>query len=313
MRKIKEEIIEALEYSKNHTDKSITSIAKEFNIDKKTLFNNLELNTKDLIWSNIFNCYILFDDKEWDAIDDYLNSDINFLGIKEKYGYKQERFIEKLKALDIDTTRKYKISFNRKVLSEIKTEEDAYILGFILADGYINENRGFLHFKLNSKDINILEKINMYFESNSKIKHEKHSITGNDLSVLNFNSRKLINTLKKYNLFQAKSCKEIPYYEISDNLKKHYIRGIIDGDGYIKKDGIGIGVCGSKEVLEFINKDFEKFIGQENLKKIRYDTSSHIYRLEYSGEKAKKIINYLYKNSNIYLDRKYTLAKKNFT
>lgn len=312
MRKIKKEIIEALKYVEFHKNESITSIAKKFNIDKKTLFTNLELNIDDLIWSNNFDCYILFENKEWDAIDEYVNSNINFSKIKEKYGYKQERFVEKLKALDIDTSRKYKISFNRKVLSEIKTEEDAYILGFILADGYINEDKNTLRIKLNSKDIDILEKINTYFESNSLIKHEKHNFTGHDLAYISFYSKDLVNTLKKYDLFQGKSCKEIPYYKISENLKKHYIRGIIDGDGWIVKNNTGIGVCGSEEVLKFINEEIEKLIGKEELSKIRYNESSHIYRLSYSEQKAKTIINYLYKDSKIHLNRKYTLAKRNF-
>lgn len=71
-------------------------------------------------------------------------------------------------------------------------------------------------------------------------------------------------------------------------------------------------MCGSKEVLEYIHTNLinnlnlnftDKFIG------IRRDENYHIYRLEYCGKKIKTILDFLYLNSNIYLDRKYALYK----
>lgn len=40
-----------------------------------------------------------------------------------------------------DNSRRYQRNFNRNAFDKIETEADAYWLGFILADGYINEDR----------------------------------------------------------------------------------------------------------------------------------------------------------------------------
>lgn len=168
-----------------------------------------------------------------------------------------------------------------------------------------------LRIKLQEKDIDILEKICDYFNMDySFIKYEYHNITGNKQYYLSIYDKEIIDKLELYGLHQNKSCKEVPFLNINSNLIRHYIRGIWDGDGFISSNKNKIGICGSKEVLEYIhtslinnlNLNFtDKFIG------VRYDGSSHLYRLEYCGEKIKQILDFLYLDSNIYLNRKYAL------
>lgn len=311
MLKIKKEIYEAIKFLKSNPNKSITKIAEQFNIDRHTLSKYQNFNLETLIFSKYFDCYIYFDEKEKLAIDEYLNSNISYLKIKEKYGYNQERMIKKLLAIGANIERKYKVNFNRNAFEKIETEEDAYVLGFILADGYLNEERNFLQIKLQKKDEDILEKINKYFKCSVPIKYGIHNITKNELCYITLNSKTLINNLKQYNLFQNKSCKEIPYYDINDDLIKHYIRGIIDGDGYVCINETRIGVCGSKEVLTFIHNhlinNFDLKFGKK-YRGVYYDERYNIYRLYYTGENALKVMEYLYKDSFIYLNRKYNLA-----
>lgn len=313
MLKIKKEIYNAIIFRRKNPNISITKISEQFNIDRHTLSKYENFNLDNLIFSKHFNCYIFFDENEKLAIDEYLNTNISYAKIREKYGYKQERMIEKLLAVGADTERKYKVNFNRNVFEEIETEEDAYILGFILADGYINEERNCLQLKLNKKDEDILEKINKYFKCSAPIKYTIHNITKNELCYIQLNSKKLIYDLKKYNLFQGKSGKEIPFYDIDINLLRHYIRGLFDGDGYICKNSNRMGICGSKDTLEFIhNHLIEKLKLEFNSSRYRhvyYDELSHIYRLYYTGINALKVMDYLYKDSNIYLNRKYNLVR----
>lgn len=235
MKKIEKRIIIALENYRE--EDSITKVAEKYKIDRHTLSKYLKYNLENIFYSQFYDSYILFDEKEITAIKDFKNNHRTFSYIKNKYGYKNEIFKNKLKALDIDCERNYKNNFNRNAFNEINSEEDAYFLGFITADGYINEKRGFLSIKLNSRDEDILQKMLNYMEADFEINHKYHAVTHNLLSQIVFNSKKLTNTLsEKYNIHQNKSVKEIPYYSIKKELIKHYIRGYIDGDGYIKKE-----------------------------------------------------------------------------
>ena len=318
MKKIKKEIIQALKFYKdeNKDNLSITAIANKFNIAKKTLFNYIrdEDYLKNLI--EFDNVYYHLDETEYKAINEYLNTNISFAKIKEKYGYKSEIFKKKLEVLGYSTDRKYKLNYNRDKLKEIKTEEDAYILGFILADGYINENINMLRIKLQEKDLDILQKFCDYFQMDySFIKYEFHSITGNKQYYLSIYDKDIIDRLKSYGLHQNKSCKEVPYYDMPKHLIRHYIRGIWDGDGFIRKNLKTTGVCGSEEVLTYIynvlNDNLDLILTEKKkINPIYYDKNSNIYRLEFSQKNIYKIINYLYKNSSIYLNRKYALYKQ---
>lgn len=78
--------------------------------------------------------------------------------------------------------RKY--DFNENYFSELKTHEQAYILGFIYADGY----NGLDHLALAQIEerVDILEKINKALDSNCPIKTYSPGVYN-----LNFNSKKL--------------------------------------------------------------------------------------------------------------------------
>ena len=51
------------------------------------------------------------------------------------------------------------------------------------------------------------------------------------IKSITLNSRDLVNNLVQYGLFQGKSGKEHFYDLLQIELVKHYIRGIVDGDG----------------------------------------------------------------------------------
>ena len=314
MLKIKKEIFDAVQYLKNNSAESLTSVAIKFGTERHTLSKYLKKDLSKVVFYEKEHIYVLFDDKEYMALMEYQdNKDITLKDIYRKYGYKSETFVKKCDVLNIPIrNRKYTFLFD--FFKKINTEEKAYMLGFILADGYICEQRGELRIKLSAKDADILLKFNKALESDVPIKYLYHSTTGNKLVSISYSSREMLNDLHKYNLFANKSMQEIFYREIPRYFLKDYIRGIFDGDGFIRKNLKQIGCCGSKDVISQIILNLKNEL---NLNicldtHLKYDESSHIYRCWFTGENAEKIINYLYKDSNIYLDRKYNLAKKYF-
>lgn len=132
---LKKDIIECVKFYKQSSD-SITSVAKQFNIDKATLKKYKDIDIASLAFYK--DCYYAFSDIEKEAINEYISTDVPASYIRKKYGFKHETLNKKLEVLGLSTQRKFKVKFNRNIFSTISTEEDAYFLGLLLADGYMN-------------------------------------------------------------------------------------------------------------------------------------------------------------------------------
>lgn len=119
-----------------------------------------------------------------------------------------------------------KYNFNRDYFNELKTHEQAYILGFIYADGCNYENK--LQLDQNEERIDILENINKALKSNCPIR--SYSPGSYRLS---FNSKKLCLDLTKLGAIKNKSLiLTFPKF-IADELMPSFILGYFDGDGCV--------------------------------------------------------------------------------
>lgn len=167
-----------------------------------------------------------------------------------------------------------------------------------------------IRLKLKAHDIDILEKFCNYLEMPvDSIKPEFHTETGNLQYYVGIHSKDILSRLESYNIFQGKSCKEKPYYEIKYELLPHYIRGYFDGDGCIRSNLHSISICGSKEVLKFFCDTFEKELGVMKREDsfMYYD---NMHKVEFCGNNMMLILNYLYADCSTYLNRKYNLFNK---
>lgn len=297
---------DAVEYQKNNPTISKTKLAQLFNINRKSEYldspkslNEFKYIYKDAIYS--------FKEEEFNIINEYIETDITKQGIEQKYRLKSETLTKYLRILDLPE-RKYIKQYNRNSFKEILTEEDAYWLGFITADGYLNEDRHFLNIKLAEKDYDHLVKFCNYMQANpNDFIIKDMGASGNLVFSVTFNSIDIENNLKQYNIKQAKSTKET-YYHLPKNLIRHYIRGIFDGDGGFstnhKKEVIDrMQIVGSLDILINIKKEIEENVINVNPINIK---QGNLYVLLISGyDKIYKISEWLYKDINIYLDRKY--------
>jgi hypothetical protein len=204
-----------------------------------------------------------------------------------------------------------KYSYNKNAFNKILTEQDAYWLGFLLADGYISDGKKpFVQLKLGAKDYQHLKKFCDYLQyDNYDVIKEVYggSYTKDNLCyVVKISCKQLSENLKQYGLYGAKSQKEKPYLLNNIELEKHYIRGIIDGDGWIRSTQAGFGVCGSYETMEYIkNYIHSNIVNVSNNNITKHET---IYKFELtSSVKTELILKYFYQDANIYLDRKYKL------
>jgi len=191
----------------------------------------------------------------------------------------------------------------------------AYILGFILADGCITEGtyRGYsdaLKFGVHPKDIDILEKIKQELESEHKIS------LGKNAAHLCITSQKIVDDLKNLGISYRKSLREkIP--KVPEKYTRDFIRGIVDGDGSISFDTRRgyptLSVCGGRNTMQFIRDHFLLLLGINSKVGRRKKSKHYLYSIAYRANSAKSLIDYLYNNADLYLERKFRLARHSST
>ena len=121
----------------------------------------------------------------------------------------------------------------------------------------------------------------------------------------------IISNLQDKGIDFRKSGKEHPYICPTLELQTAYVRGLIDGDGYIRSTQWGVGIVGSFEICSYVQNFINKNIIDISNNHIR--EHGIIYKLEIGGHiQTQKILKFLYENASIYLDRKYLLYKERY-
>lgn len=206
---------------------------------------------------------------------------------------------------------------NDTFFSSIDTEEKAYWLGFILADGYVSK-RGSVRIALQIRDYDHLHRFKKAVGATVKIKEyeAKLSTTGKSYPTcsIEFHSAQIIKDLARNNIFNCKSKKEQPSELVPESLIRHYIRGFFDGDGWIsqwdRENGqfprFEVGFGSSKQFLQYLVKKIKEQTGV-CFGEVR--PFSSIYKTSLRNQKDMiTFVKYLYQNCHVYLPRKYEKA-----
>jgi len=195
------------------------------------------------------------------------------------------------------------------------SEEMAYILGFITADGSIIKSgySHYLQFCLQKRDIDILNKMRKILAPKNKFSYYKPENT------LHFKvgSTTIYKDLMKLGITANKTFSVKPP-KIPKAYLRHYLRGFFDGDGCIhlfkrkdaKKIFPSISIISNISMATFLNTIFNKITGSR-LKP--YKTLSKYENpmgtLRYTCNNAFKILDFLYEDATIYLNRKNKLYR----
>lgn len=203
-------------------------------------------------------------------------------------------------------------SYNEDYFEKIDTEDKAYFLGFIAADGsVINDTENYrykLTLKIHNKDNHILDEFLRYIDGEMKIwKHRQR-----EMSEIHFSGKKIIRDLEQYGIFPNKTF-NIQYPKIDEKLERHFLRGYFDGDGCIRiktdrrddsKRGDLRVVSGSIMFLEKMNKRMN-IMFNTNLNKL-YGPKNKDYKfIGWAGmTDIEKIYHGFYDESSLFLTRK---------
>ncbi|MEG1494717.1 MAG: hypothetical protein RR406_00235 [Bacilli bacterium] len=203
-----------------------------------------------------------------------------------------------------------KKAINENVFEKIDTEEKAYWLGFMYADGCVNRTSNRIELSLKEEDYSHIVKFKNFLESEHII--GKKSKTIKDKTYISYRlgitNEKLKNDLIKHGCVPNKT-KVLQFPKLNKKLVKHFIRGYLDGDGCITHQAtskMSLEILGTEEFLRAI-LDYYNFPNDKYIYTFKH---SDIKRLILSGPKAFEVIDDLYKKSNIYLERKFNLYNK---
>ena len=215
--------------------------------------------------------------------------------------------------------KKYPYYCNYHYFDVIDTEEKAYWLGFLSADGWINKNdksnAGVVGIELQYNDIKHLQKFNKCIQGNYRITDRWRTCTLspypdklNHMCVIRIFSVVMYNALESLGFTNNKSFDiEIP--ELRNDLYRHYLRGFYDGDGClsVSNNRLSVSFCTASEALK---NDIIELVRIHNIDikdySCIYKNGTVMYRPEVTKNSEKlKLLDYMYKDASIYLDRKY--------
>jgi hypothetical protein len=182
---------------------------------------------------------------------------------------------------------------------KIDSEDKAYYLGWIMADGNVSITNGQYSLKMHISitDRCIIDSFLRDIGSTNKTAFKKKN--GNGSYYVSLTSKKLVERLIELGVRPRKTGLESIPSELSQEMKRHFIRGYFDGDGItcIKKMKRS-GFIGSELILEEIQGELETYqtISIANYSKAHY--------FLYGIAQSKILYDYMYSDSTIWLERK---------
>lgn len=205
------------------------------------------------------------------------------------------------------------------LFSKIETEEDAYWLGVMYSDGWVRSDHNSIG--LGSIDIDLIQKFQRYTQCKNKVQvKEKGCNVGRQLPdghmikssqnfySLEFSSKQTKENLKKLGCVPAKSkILQCPSAEqVPDSLLRHFLRGYVDGDGWVTWNDnahrYSFGFVGTQNFIEQICTR-AKILHYGTLRK-KSESSQYEFAV-YKKEIVKKLLDYLYADAQVYLNRKF--------
>lgn len=249
---------------------------------------------------------------EFISLEGYKNTTVTT--IAKRFGLEHTRFKKYLQKYYPNLQIEKNQYFNETVFDTIDTEEKAYWLGFMYADGTISSSPDNPEVKtefkielaLSSKDLSHLEKFAKFIE------YTKQIYCDDKRCRIFLNSEHMWKALKANGCIPQKTL-QLKFPNIPKNLVFHFIRGYWDGDGTLtwsnkKHTYPEIGVISTEEFLI------------EILKNLKLEASIQVNSRVFGNEITKKFHLYshkafiacykLYEHSSIYLQRKYDIYKE---
>lgn len=257
---------------------------------------------------------IISQELKQEIVNEYLKQPVSLQNMTKRFNLCSPTISKILHEANIEIYSKSRVlnpNMNENYFSNIDDEHKAYYIGLIIADGNIFQKNNLsntmkLSITLHDGDEYILEQLISDLCSSNSITND-----GRGCSEIGFSNTKLCKDLEQYGIVPRKSLITYLPTNIPDDLMRHLIRGLIDGDGSIRfvrpprRCEKYISLCGThrlmQEVLDYL---YEHKIIKIHKQVYDYKNSSVSEFKISNKDDIYSLGEWLYKDATIYLKRK---------
>ncbi len=272
----------------------------------------------------------LTDEQKIEIIEKYKTGLYSCIDLDREYNMSRGSVHGLLKRRNIPANSMKSLSHRKYNLDEfcfdiIDTEEKAYFLGLLYADGcnYTNSNQ--IAISLTEIDKELLEKFSLFLNSNRPLyfikgrfthkKGDKKGYLGKNQYSLRVNSKRMSDRLSELGCVPKKSLilKFPTEDQVPEHLLRHFIRGYWDGDGSFtfnnksKYWSLSTEITSASDFCFGMQETIKNLIDVSFLSRYRKNRYSDNTKVLHMGGilKTLKFLNWLYSDANIYMERKY--------
>jgi len=284
---------------------SVLSLSRKFNFVESSIYDYLKRNDVEFRGSRNFS------DAEEAEIAKIYQAGHSARAIARAYGLSHH--ISICSALERQgitqrpaPERNRLYSLNPHVFDMIDNEQAAYWWGFIYADGGVNRRTLTVHIK--EQDMNHLELLRDFIQSESPIKKQIQRLNGYSKSytryAIDFTDRHVASRLRELGIIPNRPNPQKALYHLPAYMAHHWIRGYFDGDGSARKSP-SIAFCGSNELLIWLREQFANEAETNPELAVTKHNKANIYYLYISGRiQALKVTEYMYRDATVWMPRK---------
>lgn len=205
-----------------------------------------------------------------------------------------------------------KYNIDEEYFNIIDTPNKAYVLGLFYSDGTVSKKTSTITLSLQERDVDILRKIQLDMKSNHPLVYvklnDKNPNWSNQYSF-SISNRPLHDSLIKQGVIPNKSLILKFPENLNVSLYRHFIRGYMDGDGFISKNPKEkrISMVGTRDFCEGVKNIIENELQVHCsicLCHGNSDSPTRTLRIA-GGKQVKKFLDWLYEDAQLYLNRKY--------
>lgn len=269
---------------------------------------------------------VITPEQELEMIKDNYENDLSSNIIQKKYHVSAGRLAKIFGKYGLEIRKNLhrgKYTFDKNFFYE-DSQNLAYYLGWMSSDGFVQETTNLTGIEIQQGDIKVLEDIAKAMKYTRPIFSYERKERGNGkfcrFLLENAEVKKIL--VEKYGIIPQKTYKNFcfNFQNLSKSFWKDYIRGYFDGDGSISKttslrfqiDGASLKmILALQQAIQELDPTIKLAItrrdcspeGIDNKRAIKHILP--IFRLYCYGENAKKVFELMYKDAEIYLERKH--------
>lgn len=303
----------------------VSEIGKKYNIGSTTVYRYL--NNNDVVLNatieNKYNKQLKSEQYKDDVIRLYQNG-LSQDKIEKEIGICRKTIRDILRQNNIhirDNTEYRKYYLNQDYFEIIDTQNKAYTLGFLYADGNVSKEKYNIQLSLQEGDKHILESISKDMETNTPLVYrnlKKYNNNQQNQYSISLHSKKMHQDLCKLGVVPNKTHGiEYPNF-LPEDLHRHFIRGMMDGDGCIHPPYGNynkiktVDICGTYKFCMGLKQIIEEKLNIHcSVIKTSPDVKRTTYKTTVSGGiQVSKFLDWIYSDANLYLYRKYDIYQK---